>query len=264
MSPSVATTSKPVREVYWIPPATPGDRPVLRVRERPVYVPMGYRVAANGFDLELVAHPDWRTQPFNKLCTGRTMPNEALLSEARLVMPDFAPDSDLLAWSTLGELIRGWTGRSDEQLTQMTQEEVVAALRAHRLQRCGSLPCDRPVRRTKEQPAANCSKREQPPARKIRVNERLMAFAATNLREAIELPLEKLGGKIGCTKAAFYRSKFFNETLNPLREKPARKGRPAECYGAEDKQSKRNYAAAEKEREAIDRRLDAEMMGSRR
>lgn len=264
MSPTHAASDRPFRALYWLPPAVPGDLPLLRAKQRPTCVPVGYRVAANGFDLELVAHPAWPTHPFNRFCQGRTMPNDALLFEARFFMPEFAPEQDPLAWRTLEEFIRVWTRRSDEQLAQMTQEEMTATLRAYRLQQRDTLRCGAPNGRPTQEPNTKRGDGGQQPEKNVRVNERLLAFAATNLRDAIELPLEGLGKRIGCKKSAFSRSEFYNKELKPLRENRSRRGKGAECFDAEERQSKRNYDAAGTEREATDRRVDAEMASSRR
>ena len=229
---------------------------MLRIRRKPDFVPGGYRVAANGFDLELVANEHWRSNPFDQHCRHRTMPNKALVDEARLFMPTFDPEYDPLAWSTLGAIVRQLTGRSAEELVTMGQDDVVACLRA-----CNAVGSREVLRAPVAEalPARSHGRLRTGPSKvkqKPTVDQRLKELHGSSPQTAESQTLRGLARILNCSPGAFSGGEYYEKTLKPRREE-AKVASPRERNEAENRQAIRDYRTHKESFEESDARIDA-------
>ena len=207
------------------------------------------------------SHDRWPLYPFGFDREEMTPPNATLLEVVREFVPEFDPENDPLAWKSLGEFVRVWSRRSAEDMAAMTQDGVIAVLRACRVWYRG--PQSQLVGERvggKRRAARKGGRRPgQSAATEDTVDVRLQQFTRERPLDAVEFSLRELGHEIGCTKGAFARSRFYKQQLNPLRTKRTRRATGAERFGAEDLQAIRNNDEAQADKDAADERLDAEM-----
>ncbi len=238
-----------------VPSAIPGDPPVLRMRRPPKFVPAGFRIAENGIDLELVAHDRWPTNPFDRYCQHRTMPNDTLIVEARFFLPAFDPDGDRLAWGTLGDLIRQLAGRSADEIAAMSQQDVIACLRACRASSTVATLATNVVRREpacrRDGSRPNQSKQKATAT----VDQRLKELHQTSPAIAEGRSLRYLGRLLKCSPSAFIGGEYYEKVLKPIRER-ARAEKADERSRAENRQVCRDNRSHQESFEPIDEELD--------